>query len=71
VLPSGPAQEKEDWALRSLGVQSWDEAATAQEGERSQVQPWAEVGTGQSLANIQTRMSDWWFNELSNGWRQY
>ncbi len=36
-----------------------------------QVQPWAEVGTGQSLANIQTRMSDWWFNKLSNGWRQY
>lgn len=27
--------------------------------------------TGQSLANIQTRINNWWFNELSDGWRQY
>jgi exonuclease III len=69
--PPTPAQEKEAWALRSLGVESWDEAATAQRQKKNCANPATNTKKWQEVQNVARRIDAWWYKRLSGRWEHY
>ena len=55
-LSPTPIEENEAWALRSLGVKSWDEASWATRLRKDWVNPDTDVEPFQDTANITTRI---------------
>ena len=71
VMPPSPAVEKEAWALRSLGVEEWHEAAYATRRKKKLVDPIRDVGGYQDIKVIGPRIQDWARQRWKDQWSRY
>ena len=66
-----PTTKKEAWALKALGEESWDRAATGTKRKKNWVNPHRDVEEYQSIDVIRRKMQDWFRERRSKKWEKY
>jgi len=71
AIPPTPLEEREAWALRSLKVKEWYEAATGTRRKKHWVNPARDIEEYQSTKVIDERVKDWARTEWLDRWTKY
>ncbi len=70
-IPPSPAKEKEAWALRSLGVKEWHEAACTTRRKKNWINPIKDVEEYQDVKAIDQKVQDWARQQWLDRWSRY
>ena len=66
-----PTTKKEAWALKALGEESWDRAATGTKRKENWVNLYRDVEEYQSIEVIRRKIQDWFRERRSRKWEKY